>query len=48
MVRIKCYFWIHFGGFEVVALLESVSIAHIKVMNVNHVTQDYINEIYIF
>lgn len=31
-----------------VALLESVSIAHVKVMKVNHVTQNYINEIYIF
>lgn len=48
MVKIKGYFWIHFGGFEVVALLVSVSTAHVKVMKVNCVTQDYINEIYIF
>lgn len=48
MVRIKGYFWIHFGGFEVVALLESVSIADVKVIKFNQVTQDYVNEIHIF
>lgn len=47
MVKIKGYFWIRFGGFEVVALLVSVSIAHVRVMKVNYVTQDCINEIYI-
>ena len=46
-VRVKGCFWIHFGGFEVVALLELASIAHVKVMRVNHVIQDYVNEMYI-
>lgn len=35
------------GGFEVVALPESVSIAHVKVVKVNHVAQDYINMYFI-
>lgn len=30
-----------------VALLELANIAHVKVMRVNHVTQDYVNELYV-